>query len=289
MIRINNDRLEKDDFQNDSYLLLLGDATKKLKEISSESISCSVTSPPYWGLRSYSVDDENEIGTEKCLDDYIDNLVSVFKEVKRTLKKDGVLWLVIGDAYTSGNRGYRANDKKSKVRKMHSRPDNPKGLKNKDLIGLPWKVAFALQADGWYLRTDIIWSKPNPIPESVKDRPHRSHEHIFLLSKSEHYSMNLEVLNDPKVGVGGFRKTVWNVAVGRRKSNHPATFPLELILPCILSSSNENDWVLDPFSGSGSVGIACLENERKYVGVELVKEFVDLADTSLSAISSANI
>jgi DNA modification methylase len=156
-----------------NYDIILGNCLDKLKEFDSLQFQTCVTSPPYWGLRDYEID--GQIGAESDLDDYIKRMVEVFREVKRVLKDDGTLWLNIGDAYTSGGRTWRDKDKKNPARAMSYRPATPQGLKPKDLIGLPWRIAFALQADGWHLRSDIIWYKPNCQPESVKDRPTQAH------------------------------------------------------------------------------------------------------------------
>ena len=165
--------------------IIVGDSRKVLERFPSETFQTCITSPPYWGLRDYGID--GQIGAETTVDAYIDDLVKIFREVKRTLRPDGTLWLNLGDSYTSGNRGWRAPDEKNKGRAMDYRPPTPEELKPKDLIGVPWKLAFALQRDGWYLRSDIVWSKPNCQPESVKDRPTRSHEYIFLLTQWEDY------------------------------------------------------------------------------------------------------
>ena len=158
----------------DNSIIIESDAILALQKLPSASVQCIVTSPPYWGLRDYGI--KGQIGLEEKLQQYINKLVSVFAEAKRVLRDDGVFWLNIGDGYTSGNRGYRAPDKKNPARAMSVRPDTPEGLKPKDLLGIPWRLALALQADGWFLRSDIIWNKPNAMPESVKDRPTRSHE-----------------------------------------------------------------------------------------------------------------
>jgi len=158
-------------------MLFKGEVLQILNSLPSRSIQCVVTSPPYWGLRDYNI--EGQIGLEKTLTQYANRLVAVFSEVKRVLKDNGIFWLNIGDGYTSGNRGWRAPDKKNPARAMNVRPDTPEGLKPKDLLGVPWRLAFALQQDGWYLRSDIIWHKPNAMPESVKDRPTRAHEYIW--------------------------------------------------------------------------------------------------------------
>lgn len=163
--------------------IICGDALSVLKSFPDNYFQCCITSPPYWGLRDYGF--PHQIGAESNLNDYITNLVEIFREVRRTLKSDGTFWLNIGDTYTSGNRTWRDTDKKNPARGMKYRPPTPEGLKSKDLIGLPWRLALALQTDGWYLRSDIIWYKPNCQPESVKDRPTRAHEYLFLFSKQK--------------------------------------------------------------------------------------------------------
>jgi len=246
-----------------------------LQKLPSESVQCIVTSPPYWGLRDYGI--EGQIGLEENLQQYINKLVAVFAEARRVLKRDGVLWLNIGDGYTSGNRGYRAPDKKNTARAMSVRPDTPEGLKAKDLLGIPWRLALALQADGWYLRDDIIWNKPNAMPESVKDRPTRSHEYIFMLTKKEKYYYDNQAVKEN----GRNRRTVWNVNTMPFPEAHFATFPPALIRPCILSSSHIDDFVLDPFFGSGTVGVVCKELNRLFVGIELNDEYIKIAKARL--------
>lgn len=257
-------------------LVIEGDALKSLQRIPSSTIQCVVTSPPYWGLRDYGVEDQ--IGLEAELQQFINRLVAVFSEVRRVLKDEGTLWLNIGDGYTSGNRGWRAPDKKNPARAMNVRPDTPAGLKSKDLIGVPWRLAFALQADGWYLRSDVVWNKPNAMPESVKDRPTRSHEYVFLLSKSEHYQYDHTAVLEPN---GRNRRSVWNINTQPTPHAHFATFPPALVEPCILASTKEGDFVLDPFFGSGTVGIVCEALSRRYVGIELNPDYVQLATSRL--------
>ncbi|MTI82408.1 MAG: site-specific DNA-methyltransferase [Firmicutes bacterium] len=265
----------------DSYIIL-GDAKKVLKEIPDNTIQCTVCSPPYWGLRDYGISKDNQIGAEDKLEDYINNLTEIFREVRRITKNDGLLWLNIGDSYTSGNRKYRAPDKKTdlraSVRAMTYRPGTPEGLKPKDLIGVPWRVAFSLQNDGWYLRSDIIWNKPNCMPESVKDRPTKCHEYIFLFSKSPRYYYDYQSIKE-KSDSGNLRnrRTIWNVNTHGFKEAHFATFPPELIVPCIKSGSRINDIVLDPFFGSGTVGVVCKELNRRFVGVEIHPDYIDMA------------
>ncbi|EGR2501200.1 site-specific DNA-methyltransferase [Vibrio cholerae] len=253
-----------------------GDALTVLRRIPSNTVRCVVTSPPYWGLRDYGIEDQ--IGLEQSMQQFIHRLVAVFSEIKRVLTPDGTLWLNIGDGYTSGNRGYRAPDKKNPARAMGVRPDTPEGLKPKDLLGIPWRLAFALQDDGWYLRSDIVWNKPNAMPESVKDRPSRSHEYLFMFTKSERYFYDSEAAKEPADnGKLRNRRSVWNIKTKGFSGAHFATFPTELVRPCILSSSQPGDYVLDPFFGSGTVGVVCREESRNYLGIELNPEYVSIA------------
>jgi DNA modification methylase len=247
------------------------DARVALPKLPDKSVQCCVTSPPYWSLRDYEM--PGQIGLEPTVDQFIYRLVEIFSEVRRILKDDGVLWLNIGDAYTSGNRKYRARDKKNPIRAMSYRPDTPEGLKPKDLLGMPWKLAFALQRDGWYLRSDIIWYKPNCMPESVKDRPTKAHEYLFLLSKSERYYYDYKAVREN----GRNRRTVWSIPTQPFKGAHFATFPYALIEPCILAGSKEGDYVLDPFFGAGTVGVVSGLLGREYIGIELNPEYVEIA------------
>jgi len=269
----------KFDFQSlpDRCEIILGDALTVLKEYPNNTFRCCVTSPPYWGLRDYGI--SNQVGAESELQDYIEKLRKIFSEVLRVLTADGTFWLNIGDSYTSGNRGWRANDKKNPAREMNYRPPTPEGLKPKDLIGVPWHLAFALQEDGWYLRSDIIWYKPNCQPESVKDRPTRSHEYFFMFSKSEKYFYDYEAAKEPSNSNGKLRnrRSVWSINTEAFPGAHFATFPPALIEPVINTSSQKGDRVLDPFFGSGTVGQVCLNLERKFTGIELNEEYVSLA------------
>ncbi|MHB1630533.1 MAG: DNA-methyltransferase [Bacilli bacterium] len=257
--------------------IIVGDAREELRRISDQTFQCCVTSPPYWGLRDYGMEDQ--IGAEMVVDEYITNLVTIFREVRRTLRDDGTLWLNIGDSYTSGNRKWRDSDKKNPARAMTYRPPTPEGLKPKDLIGIPWRLAFALQADGWFLRSDIVWYKPNCQPESVKDRPTQSHEYVFLFSKSKHYYYNQEAVKEfnPETGEQRNRRSVWMVNTEPFKEAHFAVFPPTLVLPCILAGSRENSTVLDPFFGSGTVGQVSMETGRNCVGIELKEEYAEIA------------
>lgn len=270
-----------------SSLIIEGDALRTLQRLPSESVQCIVTSPPYWGLRDYNI--EGQIGLEETLSQYLNRLIAIFSEAKRVLKIDGTFWLNIGDGYTSGNRGYRAPDKKNPARAMSIRPDTPEGLKPKDLIGIPWRLALALQDDGWYLRTDIVWNKPNAMPESVKDRPTRSHEYIFLFSKSERYYYDRKAILEENNGKLRNKRTVWNLNTTPYQGAHFATFPPKLIEPCILASTKPYDYVLDPFFGSGTVGEVCKNYNRKYIGIELNPEYVDIAIDRLNATNESII
>ncbi len=269
-----------------SCKIIVGDALKILAEFQDQTFQCCVTSPPYWGLRDYGI--KGQIGAEMDVNEYVRNLVDVFREVKRTLRENGTLWLNIGDSYTSGGRTWRQSDSKNKGRAMDYRPPTPEGLKPKDLIGVPWKLAFALQADGWYLRSDIIWHKPNCQPESVKDRPTRSHEYLFLFSKIEKdYLYNFEAVMEKTLEGKGKknRRTVWSINTNGFKGAHFAVFPKSLVEPCILAGSNPDSLVLDPFFGSGTVGEVCILQKRKCVGIELKQEYADMAIRRLKNVN----
>lgn len=261
--------------------IIQGDARKVLADFPADHFQTVVTSPPYWGLRDYGVD--GQIGAETDVRDYIRDLVALFREVRRTLRPDGTLWVNIGDSYTSGGRTWRDADAKNKGRAMSYRAPTPEGLKPKDLIGVPWRLAFALQDDGWYLRTDIIWNKPNCQPESVKDRPTRSHEYVFLFSKSERYLFDYEAIKEPAIGgqKSKNRRTVWNINTEPFPGAHFAVYPRELVRLCVKAGSRPDDQVLDPFFGSGTTGVVCNELGRDCVGIELSGEFVDLAQKRL--------
>ncbi len=256
----------------ESSTLFQGAAEEILPVLPDSWFRTCVTSPPYWGLRDYA--DENQIGAEPEPTLYVERLTAIFHEVWRVLRDDGTLWVNLGDSYTSGNRATRAPDKKNPVRAMSYRARTPKGMKPKDLVGIPWMVAFALRDAGWYFRSDIIWEKPNCMPESVKDRPTRSHEYMFLFTKSlrYHYDASKARVN------GRNRRTVWSVPTEPFAGAHFATFPPTLIEPCILTGSIPGDWVLDPFFGSGTVGVVCEQQSRRYVGIELNREYAELAE-----------
>jgi site-specific DNA-methyltransferase (cytosine-N4-specific) len=249
-----------------------GDARRVLSQFPAGTFHTCVTSPPYWSLRDYGL--PGQIGLEGSVYDYIETIVGALQEVRRVLRDDGTLWLNIGDSYTSGNRTWRAPDRKNPVRAMEVRPPTPEGLKPKDLIGVPWRLALALQEAGWYLRADCIWNKPNAQPESVKDRPTRSHEYLFLLSKSERYIYNDDVERGPN---DRRLRTVWDINTQANGIPHFATFPPALVRRCLSLTTSEGAWVLDPFIGSGTTGVVALQMGLRVVGVELNPEYVSIA------------
>jgi DNA modification methylase len=295
-----------------------GNVIDRLKDLDDNSIQCVVTSPPYWGLRDYGVD--NQLGLEETPEEFVDNLVKVFKEVKRVLREDGTLWLNLGDTY-SAQRWTKKGLDKTPAQPMNKMKDNwraiaptkKSGLPDKNLVGIPWRVAFALQSDGWYLRQDIIWHKPNPMPESVTDRCTKSHEYIFLMTKSSNYYYNakaiaeksLEYGKDKRSDLGNIRyegkrtldesgkngqdsfvtinetrnkRSVWKINTKPYKEAHFAVFPEELPTLCIKAGSKENDIVLDPFFGSGTTGWVAQRLKRKWIGIELNPEYVKIAE-----------
>jgi site-specific DNA-methyltransferase (adenine-specific)/site-specific DNA-methyltransferase (cytosine-N4-specific) len=260
-----------------SGTLVVGDAARVLEGVGDETFQMVVTSPPYWGLRDYGVD--SQIGAEPTVHEYVENLVKLFGQVRRTLRDDGTLWLNVGDSFTSGGRTWRDSDSKLPARGMSYRPATPEGMKPKDLIGVPWMLAFALRDDGWYLRTDIIWHKPNGNPESVKDRPSRKHEFLFLLSKSERYLYNRDAVKVPSDDGRGTkaRSSVWSINTFPFPEAHFAVFPPALVEPCVLAGSNEGNLVLDPFFGSGTTGEVCISLGRRFMGIELSDEYADVA------------
>jgi DNA modification methylase len=268
-------------------VVLHGDTRDVIRSIPDNSVQCVVTSPPYWGVRDYGV--SNQIGAEPNLMDYVNDLVKVFREVRRILTPDGTFWLNIGNTYSSGGRKWRDSDDKNKGRAMSYRPPTPEGLKKKDLIGVAWLLALECQRDGWYLRNDIIWYKPNCQPESVKDRLTVAHEYMFLFSKSEKYYFDQDAIKQQTTNGNGLknRRTVWSINTEPCPEAHFAVFPRELIRPCILAGSRPNDIVFDPFYGAGTTGIVAKELNRKCIGIELNPEFIEIAKKRTEAIQAS--
>jgi DNA modification methylase len=298
----------------DNIQILEGDCIETLKTLPEQSVQTCVTSPPYYGLRNYGND--KQIGLEETPVAYVEKLVQVFREVRRVLKDDGTLWLNLGDSYASKFPCDRRNiiGNGSPDDKMQRKSRLFGDLKEKDLMGIPWLVAFALRADGWYLRQDIIWAKPNPMPESVKDRCTKSHEYIFLLSKSAKYYYDADAIAEPAAYDGrkdeeykggdkdvsitahtrrnkdadGNRirnkRSVWTVNTKPYKGAHFATFPPDLIEPCILAGSKEGDIVLDPFNGSGTTGEVSIKHRRNYIGCELNPDYIKLTHKRLAKV-----
>jgi DNA modification methylase len=308
---------------NDRYTILQGDSREVLKTLPDCSVHTCITSPPYLGLRDYNV--EGQMGLEENPEGYVKEMVNLFREVRRVLRDDGTLWLNLGDSYAGSGRGRNADGTAWVKAGDGSKQASNRGaiagklvdvdwgdLKSKDLIGIPWRVAFALQADGWYLRQDIIWHKPNPMPESVTDRCTKAHEYIFLLSKSPRYFFDHEAIKEPvanstihrlsqenlpnQVGstrvpgktngnmkaVGGSetrnKRSVWTITTKPFKGAHFATFPEDLIVPCVLAGCPKDGTVLDPFNGAATTGVVALKNQRRYIGIELNPEYIKLSE-----------
>ena len=307
--------------------IIHGDSLEQLRTLPDESVQCCITSPPYWGLRDYGCD--GQLGLEPTPEQYVARMVEIFAEVRRVLRPDGTLWLNLGDSYA--NRMRQSGDEHAGVLSAGSGQITSGakpllcGYKEKDLIGIPWRVAFALQADGWYLRSDIIWSKPNPMPESVTDRPTKAHEYVFLMSKSARYYYDNEAVKEPvcevslkraeyswdcdrpstknasmggegihtdKMGTrfvdpsGRNRRTVWTIPTHPYPEAHFAVFPETLVEPCLLAGSAEGDTVLDPFMGSGTVAKVALRARRHYVGIELNEDYIRLAEKRLAPLKA---
>ena len=329
-------------FETDNGKLYNGGCLDILKQMPDESVDCVVTSPPYWGLRDYSTD--GQIGLEPTIQEYINVMTEIFGEVRRVLKRDGTLWLNMGDSYAtaqaSGDKKFNNEEfnknRPSRERILTPAKQRPDFLKNKDLIGMPWRVAFALQDDGWYLRSDIIWHKPNPMPESVTDRPTKSHEYIFLMSKSSQYFYDAEAIMEPvsknthlrisqnvaaQVGsdrahAGGKingnmkavirtpkqqepgkgirnndsfnnatclpvlernKRTVWTIPTQGYSEAHFATYPVNLIYPCIKAGCRPGGIVMDPFIGSGTTAIVAEKLNRRWIGIEINADYIKIA------------
>jgi DNA modification methylase len=250
--------------------VLTGDSLAVLPTLAAESVQCCVTSPPYWGLRDY--DHPRQIGAEPSPELYVENLVAIFREVRRVLSKDGTVWLNVGDGYArnggTGNCGPNAivGTTKKLIQKRNCKVPDCWGLKDRDLMGLPWRVAFALQADGWVLRSRITWIKKTAMPESVKNRPTSATEEIFFFSKSPTYFYDPDGVRE---ATGANLRNYWILGPDTSGNGHPAAFPRELARRCILLGSREGDTVLDPFGGSGTTGVVSRELGRHGILIEL--------------------
>ena len=315
------DRSKEAFLKENENRIICGDALETLKNFPDESINCSITSPPYYVLRDYHK--KEQIGREKTVEEYLDRLINVFREVRRVLKKDGTCFIVIGDSYAGTSSKKEQRDPKYPKGRNGQNPSITQkvlGYKSKDLMGIPWRLAFALREDGWYLRSDIIWHKENAMPEACKDRPTRSYEHIFLLSKSPRYYYDYDSLAEPmkevskkryvrgrskenkylnensgakiqKInearGYGQYKgdnipqfrnkRDIWTINTTSFRGNHYAAFPPKLAEICTIAGCPKGGIILDPFIGSGTVGLIALLHNRKYIGIELNEEYVDLA------------
>lgn len=257
--------------------VIIGDCLEVLPTLQAESIQCCVTSPPYWGLRDY--DHPSQIGAEPSPETYIENLVKIFQEVRRVLRKDGTLWLNVGDGYARnggiGNCGPNAivGNTRKLIQRRNCKVPDCWGLKDRDLMGLPWRVAFALQANGWILRSRITWIKKSAMPESVKNRPTNATEDIFLFTKSIKYYYNPDGVRE---STGANLRNYWVLGPDPNACGHPAAFPRELARRCILLGSCEGDTVLDPFGGCGTTGFAAQELNRESVLIEINPSYVEM-------------
>ena len=274
-------------------MLIIGSSLEKLKELPSNHVQCIVTSPPYWGLRDY--DNDEQLGQEDTPEKFVSNLADIFEEGMRVLRDDGTAWINIGDTYFGAKGGAWVGDNSitteetgSEYRIKKKAPPKHVYLKTKDLVGVPWKFAIEMQKRGWYLRQDIIWHKPVPMPESVNDRLQKSHEHIFLFSKKKNYYFDAMAIARPSVE--GDRlvrlQDVWNIPTSNYQGAHFAVFPEKLPELCIKAGTKEGDAVLDPFMGSGTTAYVSQRLSRKWIGIELNPEYVKIikertAQTSL--------
>lgn len=266
-------------YQDQHVTLHHGDSIKTASELHTASVNSIITSPPYYGLRDYGED--GQLGAESTVEQYVANLVALFRELRRVLADDGTLWLNLGDSYARGFGGGSPGKKSaSNAGSYQGRVPGkkPAGLNGKDLIGIPWRVALALQADGWILRSDIVWDKTNAMPESVTDRPTKAHEYVFLFAKSPKYYYDAKAVKEQGIdGKERNKRTVWSLPTQPFPGAHFATFPPALVEPCILASTQEGGTVLDPFSGSGTTGMVAKANGRQYVGVDLNADYLEMS------------
>ena len=301
-------------------IILTGDALEQLRKLPPESVHTCVTSPPYYNLRDYGA--AGQIGNEASVEEYLQTLVSVFREVRRVLRADGTLWVNMGDSYATRSGSQPPTNTRNSC--GHTAKHTPQGYKYKDLIGIPWQLALALRADGWYLRQDIIWQKPNTMPESVKDRCTKSHEYIFLVSKAERYYFDAAAISEPVTSSKGNAKTfrgggaytggrshdngaqvereshgnqenqtgrrnkrdVWSISTKGYAGAHFATFPEKLVEPCVLAGCPVGGTVLDPFAGSGTTGVVAKRLGRGFVGCEINPAYAKMAEERIAAVSS---
>jgi DNA modification methylase len=291
-------------YEDEHLTILVGDCREEMRTLPEQSVQTIVTSPPYWGLRDYG--HEAQLGVEQTPEAYVAAMVEVFREARRVLRDDGTLWLNLGDSYAGSGKGPAGNlGKEHNERHMEHKHSAivPDGLKPKDLVGIPWRVAFALQADGWFLRSSIVWAKPNPMPESVTDRPTKSHEMLFLLAKSHQYFYDHEAIKEPvkqdwgtrdrwagkyhNKGTGytphsgleksyerANRRDVWTIPTAPYRGAHFAVMPPDLVEPCVLAGSPEGGVVLDPFGGTGTTAMVANRLGRKAILIELNPDYV---------------
>lgn len=296
-----------------------GDSLEVLKTFPDDNIDCCITSPPYWGLRDYSV--EGQLGLEKTPEEYVAKMVDVFREVRRALRPEGTCWLNLGDSYSTPKEGNTETSKNPTRVTDSFKKELPRGMKPKNLVGIPWRVAFALQADGWWLRQDIIWAKPNPMPESVTDRCTKSHEYIFLLTKSSDYYYDHEAIKEDSVDKESYvgrrfrsakaivaahgrpgnpntldkgneadgktyekrnKRSVWTVTTKPFAEAHFATFPEALIEPCVKAGCPAGGIILDPFMGAGTTAVVAEKWGRQWVGIELNPKYIEIANNRIT-------
>jgi len=294
--------------------IMVGDCLEQLRRLPDESVQCCVTSPPYWGLRDYGND--GQIGLESTPQDFVAAMVAVFAEVRRVLRSDGVCFVNLGDSYGGSRKGPSGNFSDHGERHLDgiTKPYRDSTIKPKDLCGIPWRVALALQDSGWWLRQDIIWHKPNPMPESVRDRCTKAHEYIFLLAKSARYYWDGDAIAEKLQGVprapgnkagkeGGHlrddfgtdrmgavwgkdgtrnARSVWTITTKPYSGAHFATFPPELPMRCIKAGSKKGDTILDPFFGAGTTGLVAMKMGRDCIGVELNPEYAEIASKRIA-------
>lgn len=264
--------------EEQSSRTISGDCLNVIPALRAESVQCCVTSPPYWGLRDY--DHPNQIGSEQSPDEYVANLVEVFQQVRRVLRKDGTVWLNVGDGYArnGGTGGHGPNaivgNTRKLIQKRNCKVPDVWGLKDRDLMGLPWRVAFAMQNDGWYLRSRITWVKKTAMPESVKNRPTSATEEVFLFTRSPTYFYDP---NGFREASGANLRNFWILGPESNGNGHPAAYPRELARRCILLGSKPGDVILDPFGGSGTTGVAATELDRKSILIEINADYVEVS------------